>query len=190
MRVTMLGPPGSGKGTQGEVLASALGVPQLVSSELLRQATADAPGAGDAQRRMAGGDLVDDDAVIDVVLHRLGQPDARSGFVLDGFPRNTAQASALDDWLRDRQQEIGAAILLEVPREVLIDRLASRAADQDRDDDDPGTRDHRLDVYETEVAPLVEHYERLGVLRRVDGDGDERRVEQRVRAAVAGGVEH
>ncbi len=183
MRVTLLGPPGSGKGTQGERLARALRVPHLVSSELLRDAE-QAGGASDSQARMAGGSLVDDDAVIDVIERRLAQPDAQDGFVLDGFPRNTAQAGALEAWLRDRGQALDAAVLLEVPRSVLLDRLARRAEAESRDDDNPQTRTHRMDVYEAETAPLVAHYEHLGVLLRVNGEGDPDQVSQRVLAAV------
>jgi adenylate kinase len=183
-RVVMLGAPGSGKGTQGAILASALGVPHVASSDLLRQHAEREQGDGaDPRARMARGELVDDEAVIDLVLKRLGQPDARPGFVLDGFPRNTTQAAALDRWLTETGTPLAVA-LLEVPRQKLLDRLAARAAKEQRHDDDPQTRLHRLDVYESEAQPLVAHYRRQGALRRVDADDDVDTVAERVRSAV------
>jgi adenylate kinase len=170
MRVTLLGPPGSGKGTQGKALATELGVPHVVSSDLLHEA-ADADTGGDVQHAMADGNLLDDDVVIDLVKARLARADAQDGFVLDGFPRTAAQAEALDEWLAERSQQLDAAVLLDVPRRVLLERILHRAGDEGREDDDPRTWHHRLDVYDSEVGPLLDHYERTGKLRRVDGDG-------------------
>lgn len=183
MRVTLLGPPGSGKGAQGKALAVALGVPHLVSSDLLH-AAADADPAGDLQRAITGGNLLDDDVVIDVVTARLAGADAQDGFVVDGFPRTAAQAEALDEWLAERSQQLDAAVLLDVPRQVLLERIAQRARDEGRADDDPQTWQHRLDVYGSEVGPLRDHYERTDTLRRVDGDGTEDEVHVRVLRAL------
>jgi adenylate kinase len=169
----MLGPPGAGKGTHGRLLAAALGVPHISSSELLRQ-------HGGHRARMAAGDLIDDDVMVELVLDRLAQDDAQAGFVLDGFPRTVAQAAALDRWLAERGQRLDVAVLLEVPREVLAERLAARAVAERRADDDVIA--HRLQVYEQESAPLVEYY--APRLRRVDADGSVTTVAERVLAAV------
>jgi adenylate kinase len=181
MRVTILGPPGSGKGTEGKALAAALGGPHIVTSDLLHQAEAE---RGDAQKEMTGGNLVDDEVVIDVVTNRLARADAREGFVLDGFPRTAAQAEALDTWLAEQSQQLDAAVLLELPRQVLLERLAQRARDEGRDDDEPRTWKHRLDVFDGELGPLLDHYERAGKLRRADGDGTIDEIHARVLRAL------
>lgn len=178
MRVTMIGPPGSGKGTQGELLAAALSVPHVVSSDLLREAQ------GDSDGRMASGDLVDDQAVIDLVLERLGAPDCAGGFLLDGFPRDTTQATALDGWLAGADRPLEHAVLLDVPEDALLERLEERAAEQHRDDDGPQTRRHRLDLYRQQTAPVIDYYRRRGVLRQVDAAAGVDEVARRVRAAV------
>ena len=183
MRVTLLGPPGSGKGTQGKALATALGVPHIVSSDLLHEAPG-GDGGGDSEHAMTEGNLVDDDVVIDAVRNRLAAADAQAGFVLDGFPRTAAQAEALDTWLAERSRQLDAAVLLDVPRRVLLERLAHRAGVEGREDDDPQTWHHRLDVYDSEVGPLLDHYERTRKLRRVDGDGTVDEVLARVLRAL------
>jgi adenylate kinase len=183
MRVTLLGPPGSGKGAQGKALATTLGVLHLVSSELLHDA-AEADAGGDVQNAMADGNLLDDGVVIDLVTARLARADAQDGFVLDGFPRTAAQAEALDEWLAERSQRLDAAVLLDVPRRVLLERIERRAGDEGRVDDDPQTWQHRLDVYDGEVGPLVDRYERMGLLRRVDGDATVDEVHARMLGAL------
>ena len=145
---------------------------------------AEADTAGDVQHAMADGNLLDDGVVIDVVTARLAGADAQDGFVLDGFPRTAAQAEALDEWLAERSQQLDAAVLLDVPRQVLLERIAQRARDEGRADDDPQTWQHRLDVYGSEVGPLRDHYERTDTLRRVDGDGTEDEVHVRVLRAL------
>ncbi len=187
MRVVMLGPPGSGKGTQGEVLAAALGVPHIVSSELLsRHVEHGTPLGRRAHERMAAGELVEDEIVDGMVRERLAEPDAAGGFVLDGFPRSTAQAEALTGWLAEDGARLDAVVLLEVPRDALIERIRARALAEHRIDDDPVTVAHRLSVYDAETAPLAEYYERERVLLAVDGDGAVDAVAQRVAAAVSG----
>lgn len=187
MRVVMLGPPGSGKGTHGALVAGALGVPHISSSDLLRQHLQGRTATGhDAQNTMAAGDLVDDDVMVRLVLERLAEADAEPGFVLDGFPRNVAQAAALDDWLAERGCSLDAVVLLEVSRDVLLQRLGERNVSEGRADDDAPTIAHRLAVYETQTVPLIEYYARQGVLRRVDGDGSVRAVAERILAALRG----
>ena len=183
MRVTVIGPPGSGKGNQGQAVAEKFGVPHIVSSDLLHEA-AEADGGDDLRRSMTGGNLVGDDAVVDVVKTRLARADAQAGFILDGFPPNAAQAEALDELLDEQGRHLDAAVVLDVPRQVLLERIAHRAGDEGREDDDPQTWQHRLVVYESEVGPLLDHYERAGKLRRVDGDGAVDDVHARVLRAL------
>jgi adenylate kinase len=132
---------------------------------------------------MADGNLLDDGVVIDIVSARLAGADAQDGFVLDGFPRTAAQAEALDAWLAERNQQLDAAVLLDAPRRVLLERIENRAG-EGRADDDPKTWQHRLDVYGSEVGPLRDHYERTDTLRPVDGDGTEDEVHVRVLRAL------
>lgn len=185
MRVVMLGPPGSGKGTHAAGLARDLGVPYIRSSGLLARRLPQQAGQGrDARRQMAAGDLVDDDLVIELVQERLSKPDAQPGFVLDGFPRDLEQARSLDDWLAARGGRLDAVILLEAADDVLVDRLVRRGAVEGRVDDDPTTIVHRLHVYATQTQPSVDFYASRGVLRRVDGDAPIPEVEVRVRTAL------
>lgn len=135
---------------------------------------------------MAAGELVADDVLVGLVLERLAQPDAQSGFVLDGFPRNLAQATALDHWLAERGHRLDAVILLEVRRDALIERLAERAVAQGRHDDEANRSAHRLEVYDAELSGLVDYYARQGVLLRVDGEGSVAAVTARILAALRG----
>ncbi len=184
-RVVLLGPPGAGKGTQGELLARSLGVPHIVSSDVLNAHIEAATALGiRARERMDAGELVEDDVVVGIVCERLGEPDAEHGFLLDGFPRSTPQAEALEAWLTARNLRLDAAVLLEVARAVLLNRLSARAAAEDRSDDDAATVAHRLDVYDAETAPLAEYYNCHGALRRVNGDGSVPTAAQRVLAAL------
>lgn len=179
MRVVMLGAPGSGKGTQGEQLAAALGVPHVSSGEVLR-----GHGGPEVQAKMLAGELVDDALMETVMWTRLAEPDARGGLVFDGFPRDAEQATALDRHLMRTGERIAATVLLDAPRDELVGRLLARAEVQGRLDDNPATIARRLDVYETETAPLVTYYEGRGVLRRVDGSGDVAAVYARMMAAL------
>lgn len=166
LRAVLLGAPGSGKGTQAERLSAALGVPCISTGEMLRQAVADGTELGARVKSiMAAGELVADDLMAEVVRERLSRPDAASGFLLDGFPRTPEQARSLDEILSAGGGALDAVLLLEVPEPVLIDRALARR----RADDEAEVVRERLRVYRRKTEPLVEHYERRGLLRRVDG---------------------
>jgi adenylate kinase len=165
----MLGPPGSGKGTQAQPLAADRGLQYIVTSGLLR-------GAGpDVQRYIEAGDLVPDDLVVAEVRGAIGD----GGYVLDGFPRTVAQAETLDAELESAGRPLPEAILLDVPDEEVVRRLAGRG----RDDDDSETVRHRLRVYHDQTEPVIGYYEQRGRLRRVDGTGDASEVAARLRDA-------
>jgi adenylate kinase len=197
MKVVLLGPPGSGKGTHGKRLAESLGVPLIATGDILREAIAQGTRLGmAAQEDVKAGRLVADGTVLGIIETRLDQKDAANGFVLDGFPRTTAQADGLTSMLGDNK--IDRVLYLTVPAEALVSRLEHRrlcpncgaiynlrtkppkTADVcdvcggklvQRQDDRPETVRARLEIYERETAPLVAYYERLLILRRLDASG-------------------
>jgi adenylate kinase len=167
-RILFLGPPGAGKGTQAAKLAAALGIPHISTGAMLREAVADGTELGkQAAAIMVSGELVPDDLVVAMVRERLGREDAASGYILDGFPRNAAQAEALKAALGG--DAIETAVLLEVDEGEIVDRLTRRAAEEGRADDNEETIRRRIAVYREETAPLVAAYGAKVV--RVDGVG-------------------
>jgi adenylate kinase len=179
LRVVLLGAPGCGKGTQAERLAAALDLPAISTGEMLRQAVAAGTEVGArVQGIMAAGKLVDDELMEEIVADRLAAPDASRGFLLDGYPRTTAQARALDRLLDGRGLRLDAVLLFEVPVEELVRRALGRR----RADDMEEVIRERQRVYREMTEPLVGHYEQLGLLVRVDGD---RPVELVTEAALA-----
>jgi len=180
-RILFLGPPGAGKGTQAAMLAKALKVPHISTGVMLRDAVAAGTALGkEAESVMAAGDLVSDDLVVAIVDARLEEEDARCGYLLDGFPRNLAQANALNDAVVDA---IGTVLLLEVDTDELVARLLKRSADEGRADDNEETIRRRLEVYNAETAPLVDHY--ADAVIRIDGVGDIDDIFARVAMALA-----
>jgi adenylate kinase len=174
--IALLGPPGSGKGTQAERLRDELGFAWLSTGELLREACAEGTELGRrAAEYMERGELVPDDVIVDLVEDALAGVGDRP-VLLDGFPRSVAQADALGS-------ELDAAILIDVPDDVVAERIAGRH--QGRADDNPETLHERLRVYHRETEPLVDHYEKQGKLRRVDGAQSPDAVHDDVRAALA-----
>lgn len=201
MRIVLLGAPGSGKGTQAQRLQAKYGVPQISSGDLLRDAVARQTDLGlKAKAAMDAGQLVSDDIVLGLIRERLARPDAKAGFVLDGFPRNSDQANALNGMLIELGAPLEAVLLLEVRTETLIKRLAGRricrtcgrvfnisfaapgtpprcdnCADHpelfQRPDDKEDVIAKRLEVYAAQTQPLIEHYRKLGLLRVVKGEG-------------------
>ena len=166
----MLGPPGAGKGTQAERLARALGVPHLSTGDMLRSNVSNDTDLGrQARAYMEAGELVPDELVTAMVIDRLGQDDAACGYLLDGYPRNPAQADSLVDAFGESVLEL--VLLLEVDAEELIQRLVLRGQEQGRTDDTEDVIRNRLDVYEEQTAPLVEYYEERKIMARVDGLG-------------------
>jgi len=167
-RILFLGPPGAGKGTQAAMMATALHIPHISTGEMLRDAVANGTDLGkQVEGVMAAGELVSDDLVVAIVDERLGEPDAKCGYLLDGFPRNTAQAEALNDAVVNA---ISTVVLIEVDTDELVTRLLKRAAEQGRADDNEDTIRRRLEIYEAETAPLVSFYD--SAVHRVDGVGE------------------
>jgi adenylate kinase len=187
MRVIFLGPPGSGKGTQARLLGKRAGVPAISTGDMLREAVRQGTPLGRrAKAIMDSGGLVGDDVVIGLIRDRIAAPDARKGFLLDGFPRTTEQARALDRLLEGNGQALDGVINLLVPEKTLTERMLGRAAQEGRSDDRPETVAERLRVYREKTAPLVEHYRALGVLFDVDGSGEIQEIAGRIDRALAG----
>jgi adenylate kinase len=211
-RVIFLGAPGAGKGTQARGLAAEWGVPQVATGDMLREAAAARTPLGlEAKRYMDSGALVPDEVVIGLVEERLARPDARAGFVLDGFPRTVAQAQALDALLKARGMALDRVVFLDVSREELLRRLTGRrvcrqcgtafhivsAAPREagrcdkcagelyqRSDDSSEAVATRLDVYDKQTAPLLAYYRDRGLLAGVGGEGAVDRVAGEIRKAV------
>ena len=176
MRMILLGPPGAGKGTQAVRLVERLGIPQLSTGDMLRAAVAAGTPIGvKAKAIMDRGDLVSDDVVIGIIADRIEEPDARNGFILDGFPRTVAQAEAFDRMLADKGLKLDAVIEFKVNEQELVDRIVRRAADTEargepvRKDDNPDVFKTRLEAFRTQTAPLSAYYARKGSLKTVDG---------------------
>lgn len=184
-RLLLLGPPGAGKGTQAERLVAKLGVPQISTGEMLRAAVAAGTPVGrQAKAMMDAGELVSDAVVIAVAEERLGAPDAKSGFVLDGFPRTAVQAEALDAILERMGSQLDRCVALEVDEDELVARLLKRARIERRSDDNEESIRTRMAVYREQTAPLVEHYRELGLLREVQAEGTIDEVEARIEEAL------
>ncbi|HXW26528.1 MAG TPA: adenylate kinase [Xanthobacteraceae bacterium] len=172
----MLGPPGAGKGTQAKRLVDRHGIVQLSTGEMLRAAAkAGTPVGRTAEAIMARGDLVPDDVVIAIVSDRIDQPDAKPGFVLDGFPRTVPQAEALERLLEEKGLELDGVVEIKMDEGTLVKRLETRIAEMTargepvRADDNPEALKTRLAVYRAQTAPLIDYYGRKGALKSVDG---------------------
>jgi adenylate kinase len=205
MRIVLLGAPGSGKGTQSQLLVKAYGVPQISTGDLLREAVAKGTELGlRAKAAMNQGHLVDDATVLGMIRERLKLPDAAKGFILDGFPRNIAQAEALGTMLKELGTPLEAVVLMNLDLGVLFKRLTGRRICQDcgkvfniytsppddkhrviqRPDDKEDVIGKRLDVYEAQTKPLIKYYETAGLLRIVDADADVDTVFKSIERAV------
>jgi adenylate kinase len=187
-RLLLLGAPGAGKGTQAERLVEKLGIPQISTGDMLRDAVSAGTEIGvKARDAMDRGDLVPDEVVIGVAEERLGRDDAREGFILDGFPRTVAQARALDDMLERRGTLLERCVALVIDEEAVIERLLKRAEIEGRSDDGEETIRNRMSVYRAQTEPLVAYYRERGVLAEVDGMGGIDEVEKRVEEALGAG---
>jgi adenylate kinase len=213
MRIVLLGAPGSGKGTQAKKLVADFGFPQVSTGDLLRDAVARRTEHGlKAKAAMDAGKLVSDDIVLAILKERVAQPDAAGGFILDGFPRNLAQAEALERVLVELGQPLDAAVLMDLDHSILLKRLTGRRSCSgcgrvyniyflpppadgrcescggelvQRSDDREETIGRRLEVYRAETEPLVDYYRRLGKLQTVDADAEFAEVYARLKAALA-----
>ena len=185
MRLVLLGAPGSGKGTQAARLKTELGVPHISTGDMLRAAVAAGTAMGlKAKAVMDAGQLVSDDILLGMLEERLAQDDAKSGFILDGYPRNLAQADALDHLLAKIGQPLDAVIQLEVPNVTIIGRCEIRFKAEGRADDNPDTVRKRLAIYAEQTAPVADFYARRGKLQVVDGVGELGEVTARVQSAL------
>ncbi len=212
LNLILLGPPGSGKGTQGERLQADLELPYYATGNILRAAVRDETELGkQAKEYMDRGDLVPDEVIIGVIAERLGTHEAEDGFILDGFPRTVGQAEALDERMQALGRRLTAALLIDVSDEEVIRRLGGRRTCPNghvfhvefdppekegvcdvcgeelivRDDDKPDVIRHRLDQYREKTEPLVGYYDERGLLERIDGSGPPDDVYEDVRALLA-----
>ncbi|MCW2987425.1 MAG: adenylate kinase [Solirubrobacterales bacterium] len=213
LNLVLLGPPGSGKGTQGERLQEDLRLPYYATGDILRAAVRDETELGrTAKEYMDRGDLVPDDVIVDVIGERIDSPEARDGFILDGFPRTMPQAQALDRKLEELGRGVTAVLLIDVSDDEVMRRLGGRRtceenghvfhvefnpSQQDgvcdldgsglivRDDDKPEVIGNRLEQYHAKTEPLVDYYDQRGVLRRIDGTAPPDQVTEDVRRTLA-----
>lgn len=170
MNLILLGPPGAGKGTQAKRLEEKFGVKQLSTGDMLRAAVASGSEIGkEAKAVMDAGQLVSDDIMVRMISERIEEPDCAKGFILDGFPRNVAQAEALDAMLAQKGLQIDHVIEFRVDEDRMIDRILKRAAEEGRSDDNEDTLRKRMDVYRAQTAPIIPHYQGKGALKTVDG---------------------
>jgi len=170
--ILMLGPPGSGKGTQGQILSSRLGIPKIATGDILRTAMkAGTPLGLQAKSHYDAGKLVPDTLVLELIKSELAKPEAQQGAIFDGFPRTAAQAELVEKTLTARGQRLTHVLLLDVPEEELVKRLHGRAIQEGRADDTPEAIRTRLVTYHKDTAPLVAYYGQRGVVHRVPGVG-------------------
>ena len=213
LNLILFGPPGAGNGTQAERLRADFQLPFISTGDMLRANVRDQTELGlQAKRYMDAGELVPDELIVAMAARRLGEDDARDGFILDGFPRTVAQATALERKLASMGRRVTAALLIDVPDEEVVRRLSGRrvcvkaghnyhiefdppkhdsVCDQDgsrliqRDDDRPDVIANRLRVYHEKTRPLVDYYDRLGLMRRIDGTRPPAAVHDHIRAVIA-----
>ena len=184
-RLLIVGPQGSGKGTQGVRIAEAYGIPVVSTGDVFRANIKAGTELGQrVQQIVEQGSLVPDELTSEIVRDRLAQSDAEGGFLLDGYPRNLGQVAHLDDFLASRDESLDAVIELRVPRAESIARLGLRAAQEGRSDDTDDVIAHRLDIYENETAPILDIYGERGIVDAIDGVGTLDEITDRIFAAL------
>ncbi|MBE9032568.1 adenylate kinase [filamentous cyanobacterium LEGE 11480] len=185
-RLIFLGAPGAGKGTQAKMLADSQGIPHISTGDILRAAVKNQTPLGvKAKAFMDAGELVPDSLVIDLIRERLKESDAQPGWILDGFPRNVAQAGFLDQLLSEIGQAVDNAVNLDVPDEVVVERLVKRGAAEGRSDDNEATIRRRLEVYRQQTAPLISYYDGQHKVKVIDGNQAMDAVKASLMAVVA-----
>ncbi|MEM1411182.1 MAG: adenylate kinase [Pseudomonadota bacterium] len=188
MRIVLLGAPGSGKGTQAALLKEHFSIPHISTGVLLREAVAaETPLGQQAKAIMDRGELVPDDVMLNLIRERLGQDDVSGGFILDGYPRNLAQAEALDTVLTEIGQPVEEALLIEVNEDMVVERIAKRAAEEGRSDDTEEVVRNRMRVYQEQTAPVAGHYEAADLLTSILGEGTIEEVLERIKSALQQG---
>lgn len=185
-RLLLIGPPGAGKGTQAVRLAEAYLIPAISTGDIFRSNVKnETPLGRQAKAYMEAGDNVPDSLTNDLIRHRLAEPDAENGFLLDGYPRTTDQVRELDEFLSGHGAALDAVIELVADPDVVVNRLRKRAIEQGRSDDDEAVVRHRLQVYREQTEPLIDVYDDRGVLVKIDALGDIDEVTERIIAALA-----
>ena len=185
MNLLLFGPPGAGKGTQGQRLSKVYGIPQISTGDILRAAVREGTPLGkEAQSYMDRGALVPDAVIIGIVQDRLSREDTKKGFILDGFPRTLAQAQALTQMLQVSGHPIEHVISIDVPEVELWQRLTGRRDLEGRQDDSAEAIRHRLEVYHRDTVPLTHYYQQSGLLRSIDGLGTVDEVFERITAVL------
>jgi adenylate kinase len=192
MNIILLGPPGAGKGTQAQFLVEEHGLVQLSTGDMLRAAVASGSELGqEAKAVMDAGKLMPDEIMVQIISDRISEQDCANGFILDGFPRTTAQAEALDKMLEKKELPLDHVIEISVDDAILIDRINARVAQtpegERRDDDNAETLKHRLEVYHEQTAPILPYYEGRGMLKKVDGMKSIEKVSKQIGAIIAVG---
>jgi adenylate kinase len=185
MRIVLLGAPGSGKGTQAALMVEHLDVPHISTGAVLRAAIKAGSELGQQAKEVIDrGELVSNDIMAKLIEERLNQDDVKDGFILDGYPRNLSQAEALDEVLEKLGQQLDDALQIDVDTELVVDRIAKRAAEEHRSDDTEETLRNRMKVYAEQTAPVVDYYANNGLLSRVLGIGTIEEVFQRIKGVL------
>jgi len=183
--ILILGAPGSGKGTQGKLLAERLGLPKITTGDLIRTAMRDGTPLGlEVQKFYDDGKLVPDSIVLGMIKEELDRPEAKEGAILDGFPRTAAQAELVDKTLAQRGQRLNYILLLDVTEDELVQRMSRRAQVEGRADDTPEAIKTRLGVYQRDTAPLIAHYGQRGIVHRVPGTGSVDQISEEIKRII------